>query len=297
MLSKDELRPGDLLFGQGTGPLSWLIRKFDGSPYSHVGLYLGGDRIAQARECGLDDSMDVDNFQGYFDLVDVYRLVKPVSDIHAVLGRAEQYIDSGGRFAGEELAMIGILCVLKPAHKELLHAAVRILDRMDAELEVLIDWVTHRQKGYPMICSEFAYRSYVEACPGSIKVELVHHGTIKFNGDVIEKRFASTKPRPDACEHVKGIVAELGPGIRRNLEAAATSPEPPQSPREHISFGKPLSQIMETAFFYSATYQTPPPLLSGGVIELPFPPADFVSPGDLARSPSLNCVGQLAKAT
>lgn len=297
MLSKDDLRPGDLLFGQGTGPLSRLIQKFDGSPYSHVGLYLGGDWIAQARECGLDDSMDVDYFEDFFDLVDVYRLLKPVSDINAVLGRAEQYISIGGRFAGEELAMIGILSVLKPAHRALLHAAVRILDRMDAELEVLVDWVTHRRKGYPMICSEFAYRCYVEPCRDSIKVDLVHHATLRFSSVMIEKRFASVKPRPDACEHVQRIGADLGPEIMRSLEQVATSPElAPWSPAP-VSLVETRSHMMGTALPYSSENQPPPPLPDGGVVQYQFPPPNFVSPGDLARSHSLNCIGRLGKAT
>lgn len=31
-----------LLLVQGTSPLSWLIKRFTGSPYSHVGLVIGG---------------------------------------------------------------------------------------------------------------------------------------------------------------------------------------------------------------------------------------------------------------
>src|SRR5262249_328134 len=106
----------------------------------------------------------------------------------------------------------------------------------------------------------------------------------------------SVKPRPDACEHVKRIVADLGPGIMRNLEEAARSPElAPCSPAP-VSLVEPHSQLIATALPYSSEYHPPPPLPDGGVIEYHPPPPNRASPGDLARSPSLNCVGRLTKA-
>lgn len=324
MISERDLHPGDLLFGRGKGLLSRLIMEFDGGNYSHAGLYLDAHHIAQARKRGLDDKMTVKEFlanrgefnqAGDFERVDVYRLKQTVDNVDRVLKRATEYIRRGSSFAWEELALIGILRTVKAfvGNPGLVETARRILDRVEADSELLTVWARHSKRRYPMICSEFAYRCYVEPYPGSIKVPR-RRPAIHFESKMIKRGFASAEAVGsdlvvDLDAMLDGLEAE-----GHLLDEAAASTQLLSIPPESISRSDPGPFIRAIATPYSARAgksarskarhlrdrlpgysdgAVPPPPVDKRPVGYQYPPPNFVSPGDLAASSSLCCIGRL----
>lgn len=157
------MMPGDVLAYRGKGLISWCIRLFDGGPFSHVGLYLGDGEVGEAIADGVvrqgfDDSVDGAEWLEY------RRLRSGPTDMLPVLRQAEHYLFQGQRYAYEQILLLAMLAVTRrlPVNRFLARVLRATLDRAARLLADLLDGGRE-----PMICSEFVYRCYEEALPGT----------------------------------------------------------------------------------------------------------------------------------
>lgn len=163
-ISADSLVAGDVLLYRANSPISWMIRKLDGTPVSHAALYMGRDRVAEAlMKPGLIERSIGESVAGC-DWVDVRRLCEDQTPMDPVLGIANEYLAQGNRYAYEQILLLAGICLTRkfdtdnPLLRRIVHRAMRhaadILDRL------------HAENKEPMICSEFVFLCYDRAKPG-----------------------------------------------------------------------------------------------------------------------------------
>jgi hypothetical protein len=168
-ISASELREGDVLLYRGTAWISRLIQLLDGTAVSHASLFLGknqaGEEVVGEALMGeglVEKPLDQSVFGA--EWVCVRRRPPEALVMGPVLQRARWYLDQGERYAYEQILLLAIICLtrkvpLKPSFGVFLRAVV---DRAAAFLQRLTAGGQDRE---PMICSEFAYRCYDEATP------------------------------------------------------------------------------------------------------------------------------------
>jgi len=156
-----DLRPGDVLLYRGNALLSRLIQHFDGSPASHVAIYLGGGQVGEAVAEGVVPRDWETSFHGA-EWVRVYRLVSDPADMGPVLGVASAILGRGERYGYEQLLMLAVLCTTRKIQiTPVLRRLLRTL--LDAATRLLVELTQGGRE--PMICSEFVYRCYDQAKP------------------------------------------------------------------------------------------------------------------------------------
>ena len=118
-LDQDALRPGDILLSMGSGKLGQLISKVDGSRYSHAALWTGSDVV----EAVMDGVTRVDLGHSIREhgrvFVDVYRH-QSAANCEPIVQAALPFV--GGRYGFGDLALAGLVLGFTSAPKE---AAVR----------------------------------------------------------------------------------------------------------------------------------------------------------------------------
>src|SRR5215472_18454661 len=165
-----------------------------------------------------------------------------------------------------------------------------------------------------MICSEFAYRCYVEPYPRSIKVPR-RRPAMHFESKIIRKRFGSAEAvGSDPLVDLDPILYRLEAEAAHVLDEAAASTQLPSTAPESISRSDPGPFIQAIATPYSARAGKSarskardlrdrmarssdgailPPPVDKRPVGYQYLPPNFVSPGDLAASSSLCCIGRL----
>ena len=158
-----ELLPGDVLLYRGTAAISRAIQLLDGTDVSHAGLCRGNGRVAEALiKRGLVENSLQESVAGC-EWVCARRLLPPGEDMRPVLDRATWYLNQAPRYAYEQVLLLAMICLTRrvkitPALRPLMRAAI---DRAAAHLLEL----TETGDREPMICSEFVFRCYDEALP------------------------------------------------------------------------------------------------------------------------------------
>ncbi|HYM20543.1 MAG TPA: hypothetical protein VEW28_06015 [Candidatus Kapabacteria bacterium] len=255
---RSDLKPGDVFLYHGTATISSLIRFFDGSDYSHTGIYFNDSVLEAVSEGvklrGLDESV---NGVAY---VDIYRWVSGGIDTLGsagfpaapVLARCEWYHKTGDRYAYEELFLLSILASVRHIPLPIVMPLVRIyLDRASAVLPILLS-----ENKEPMICSELIYRVYAEAdTAGKYRLKLV--GT--------EERSSLT----DIFSVLRDAAMPVADSIIDANVAQRTNPETEE-------FLKLYAKAKKRAD-----------------AKTKWTTADFVTPHDLVTSPNLKRVGRL----
>ena len=183
-VTRADLRPGDVLLYHGTATISTLIRFFDGSAYSHTGIYFH-DSVLEAVSEGVK-LRPLGESIGDVAYVDVYRWYSPHNDTLGsaaypnapILSRCEWYHANGDRYAYEELFMLSILASVRRIPVPLVMPFVRIyLERASDVLPILL--AANKE---PMTCSELIYRIYAESdTTGKYRPKLVgteEHGEL-----------------------------------------------------------------------------------------------------------------------
>jgi hypothetical protein len=162
VIKASDLVAGDVLLYKGTGFISRAIQFFDGTDFSHAALYLGDGRVGEAIATGLKRR---DYVEGAADIwVQAHRLKDVVPTMEPVLEVANAYLDEGNRYGYEQLLLLAFLCLTRklrftPSLRRLIRTV------LDASAAVLTRMLSENRE--PMICSEFVYRAYDEAMPGS----------------------------------------------------------------------------------------------------------------------------------
>ncbi|HEX7151399.1 MAG TPA: hypothetical protein VF618_07930 [Thermoanaerobaculia bacterium] len=299
-LGEQQLRPGDVLLSHRSGPLSKAIALFDDSEATAATLYLGNSAVLAVGRDGIS-RRDLDGDTSGADWVEVRRLPGAVK-MEPVLIRAQRYLERGKDYLYKpELLLAFLALARKPKNTPALHGLlVRILETATSILARRI-----AEPRAPLFGSELVYRCFDEAITG---------GGVAF----ALKLAKENQPARRVLDSVRGR------GIARGsvLEIVSTRPSRADEPR---SFGAevPFEQIFnqyiiesihhrarEVELFPSeqlrrATLQfalayyavqhggdliTDPRTAIENLIQTV---KDFVSPGDLQLTPSLETVGQL----
>lgn len=267
MVTPAELRPADILLYQGTSTICRLLRLFDGTEYSHSTIY-DGSKVLEAIFAGVelrDLSTSVeDPVSGATD-VDVFRFLsndrKPIGDpdypAAPILARIAYYHAEHDRYAYEQLLLLSVLTTTR---KVPIPPGIAIIIRnlLDEAADVLSKILAAGKQ--PMICSELVYRCYAEA------------------GDkyAIRIRGADTA----RSQLMNQIAAYCAPSAASSTAIAQGSGE--LSEEEALAF---LDR-----YFFAKGIDLSVPTTTGAH---PLAVADFVTPGDLKKSPNLYKVGRL----
>ena len=315
-----QLMPADVLLYRGTGLISDAIRLIDRSEVSHAGLFLGrygekGRAVGEAIREGLIRRELAKSLE-HAEWVESRRLKKLPVSLDPVLQRAEYYLESGERYAYEQILLLAFLCITRElAGSSVLGRLVReTLDAAAAYLLRLFD--AGRQ---PMICSEFVFRCYGEALPDSIDVLArapevlrigervvptgknggIHRGSALWQlvevqgGHLFEGSVDLTEaPRaagPVDVLRVEQMIEAYFQDLQKQTPKAARIEL--ASPDLLPSFERFAASLHRTRY-RQEKWELSRAALLGGLFDVA---ADFVTPGDLHRSKSLAFIGKLDK--
>jgi len=257
-----DLHPGDVFLYHGEGVVSSLIRLFDGTEYSHASLWTGNEVIEAIGEGVVGRPLKVSIADAKF--VDVYRyrnkdtgltLGDDASPLPATpaLTQAAQFKKDHDRYAYEALLLLALLASTRQITAPVPLLGMILRVLLDNAADVLARLIAAGKE--PMICSELVYRCFTQAGP---KYDIRIRGA-----DMAVSTAANTM----------GAAPGLAPDPQGYQEAAANFLENYQAAKHA---GKP------NEFALGADGQ---PNL-GAV-------ADFVTPGDLKKSPDLQLLGTL----
>jgi len=110
-IAEETLRPGDVLLYRGEGLISWAIRLFDNSEVNHAGLYLGQATVGEALPQGLARQGLAQSVEG--SQIWVRRLSSRPETMEPVLEKARDYLDQGRRYAYEQIIMLALLSIAR----------------------------------------------------------------------------------------------------------------------------------------------------------------------------------------
>lgn len=161
----NDLRNGDILLYSGKSLISGLIKFFDGSVYSHTGIYNKG-KVLEATSKGVVNRSLIESIDGN-NFIDVYRFnfsetgdSSLIKDFEKnLLNVIEKYEIEGERYAYEQFLLLGILTLSRTANLPLVAPVLRGF--LDNSTEYLTSLIAAGKS--PMICSELVYRCYFES--------------------------------------------------------------------------------------------------------------------------------------
>jgi len=324
------LRPADLascdiLLYRGRGWISKAIRFFDGSEVSHAALYLGRGMVAEALSAGVV-RRDLRTSVGGADRVLVRRLHPAPRNLRPVHAHALAIVAEGERYAYEQIVLLAFLCLARrlvpsPTLQRFMRA---LFDRAAEQIARL--FADGRE---PMICSEFVYRAYDEADPARddvyaidipVLVHRIHTRSIDRARAVVPGRgrgihvdsilartlaaragagagtWTSSTVRPSRIVTDAQLEALYQKHVREARTRATHGASSRTTPRPEL---RAAVERFATAWA-SGTRRTgrrvrhrEAPSLDAAFATLYATVADFVTPGDLLRSPSLRTRGSL----
>jgi hypothetical protein len=328
------LQPGDVLLYSGQSLIGKLIRKLDGTEVTHAGIYLGDDTVGEALMVGrpgINANPLATSIQGT-DWVEVRRLPDAELDRKLLLDVAQRYIDQGNRYAYAEILLVATICLTRKLdlhHWLLGRIALGAMNQANRLIAAMVD-----QGKEPMICSEFVYRCYDEALdadddPYSLTI-LSQQGAPsrrrsrrRLRRQALTAAAASDIPNihpesllgrimaepqkvqrmtkagaPEVApplemtdEEQEALIAEyVGESPPTQAMRAPSVPEPTQQDLEQAATDFAASLLASDDRQYGALQDAPPTTRIATAI------ADFVTPGDLLKSPSLEKVGRITQS-
>ncbi len=312
-----QLMPGDILLYRGRGLVSDAIRLIDRAEVSHAALFLGrfGDKGRSVGETVREGLLcrELPKSIEHAEWVESRRLKETPATLDPVLARAAHYLECGERYAFEQILLLAFLCITRDlAGSSALGRLLR--ETLDAATEFLLQLVPTGRE--PMICSEFVYRCYREALPGSLDVMgqavrtpasggraavgkrrgirrgsalalfIEKHGGTGAEG-IIDLPRSPHISRPVDLSRVDGAIRDYFGDLQTQAPHAAridlASPEMKPSFDRFTGALAMARQRMDKGVLPRAEAQG---LLFDSA-------ADFVTPGDLQRSRSLAFIGKL----
>lgn len=267
-----DLKPGDVLLFQGNGLLSRFIRFFDGSQYSHAGIF-DGEHVIEAEAVHGTGAVEVHEVAESCSTASFTHVYRYVDDdrkrlgielpYEPVGGMIEQFKASAESYAYSQILLLGVLLGTRRIPIPGVTGMLRhILDEAAEWLNAII--TEHRKI---VICSELVYECFNSVPNGEYQLDI-----------------AGVDPEV--------VAGGLSP--RHMLMPAAT----PDADHDHL--GKDIGAFMAT--YRLARGIKPPdgpppppdvPAAPGVVRARPRAVPEFVTPRDLATSPNLVLVGQL----
>jgi hypothetical protein len=259
-----DLAAGDVLLFHGNGLISEFIRLFDGSQYSHAAIYDGTNVVeAEAEEgkCVRVDSVAVSlNGNSY---AHVYRFVSSTGDrfgsqnlpIDPVLAQIKHFEDAPEQYAYSQILLLGILLATRRVPLPGMSYLLRPF--MDEAADKLNELFNGQKQ--VIICSELVYQCFNNVGEPEYQIEVAGVD-------------------PDV------VAGGLSP--RTTLMPSAT----PESDDTHLQ--KDGAAFLAT--YRAATNNFHGFLFNDPKTDEPRAIPAFVTPRDLAMSPNLTLIGQLA---
>ncbi|MCA9738278.1 MAG: hypothetical protein KC645_11695 [Gemmatimonadetes bacterium] len=277
-VSRDALRPGDVLLMYGDAAVSDLIRDLAGGDYSHAGFWSagsggdGGDVIdagpAGVLHVPLDERLYSERY------VDVWRWRSkdghgigepgwPESDVEQSFARYLNSATGGTRFAYHRMFMVALLFIAKAGTEHVPgKRIVRLL--LEWALEVMDQWLS---KGTTAVtCSGLVYRGFDEALHGGHP----HRYQIAVDNPYV-------LPAP---------VGAVGDAQRAETTARL------ETALDRLDDGADLARTFLLRYAASTGFDTVGEDVAAAAAHVY---ADFVTPADLQRSPNLTLVGRLVR--
>jgi hypothetical protein len=274
-IQPSDLKPGDVFLYHGDSFLSRLIRLFDGTEYSHASIFSGDDHVVEALGEGVV-GRSIKQSIADAKFTDVYRyrnkdsggqLGDDQSPLPAkpVIAKATAFEQNKDRYAYEQIVFLALLASTRQtsAPSPLLGMILRNL--LDHASDVLAHLIATGKE--PLICSELVYRCYIESgaayqvrIRGADLARAVARASMAAPVELAAP-VGTVQPSSDAA-----AFQEAAAGFLENYQAAkAVSTE-----------GKP--QVFAAAPGDNAALAAV---------------ANFVTPGDLKKSPDLQLLGTL----
>jgi acyl carrier protein len=328
-LRPGDLASCDVLLYRGRGWISKAIRFFDGAEVSHAGLYLGKGAVAEALSSGVV-RRDLETSIAGAERLLVRRLDPAPRSLRPVHAYAVAVVADGERYAYEQIILLAFLCLARRlVPTPTLQRFVRgVLDRAAEQVARLFD--AGRE---PMICSEFVYRSYDEADPARDDVYAIDIPTFahRLRTRSVRDSARAVVPGRGRGIHIDSILARTLAARTKPARTTTTRPRA-AARRRHTVTDAQLEALFEKHMVEQRAVAsrraprggtTPSPELRAAIerfalvwsaatrfdtkksrtrgapsIDVAFDAlhetvADFVTPGDLLRSPSLRTRGAL----
>jgi hypothetical protein len=313
-----QLMPGDVLLYRGTGWISDAVRFIDRSEVSHAGLFLGryeekGRTVGEAIREGLI-RRELPKSIEHAEWVESRRLKELPASLDPVLDRAGFYLQRGERYGFEQILLLAFLCIARNlCGASILEKLIR--DTLDAASAFLLRLFNAGRE--PMICSEFVFRCYGEALPGSIDALARSAGMLQFgeravpigkNGGIHRGSALSLLLERHGARLSEGNVDLAGPltaaesvdalRVEQLVEAYFhdLQKQPPKTARIDLTSPdlQPSFERFAASLFLARrgpdTRGLPRAAVLGDLFDAA---ADFVTPGDLQRCKSLAFIGKL----
>jgi len=313
------LTEADILLYEGKDWLSQAIKKFDGTPMSHAALYLGGNTVGEAQLQGvikrnLQESVGKTR-------VTAYRLKARPDDMKPVLEVAEYYLNQHERYAFEQIFLLAFICLTR----QLKYTPIlnRVLEQILSLAGSLLSKLVSGGKE-PMICSEFVYRAYDEVkVPDKslyaieiLRLAAISRGmklkaeTALPSKSLLFKLTSSPRQMITSAQRLKAAelpLAQQTAELKKSLQQYFSEIEqtvPVKSQAELEIVPDRLQEAFNTfaARYYLACHKdaglkiermAEEKLTSGTRDFISQQAANWVTPGDLYRSPGLYAVGQV----
>ena len=313
-----QLMPGDVLLYRSKGLIGDAIRFIDRSEVSHSGLFLGrygeqGRTVGEAIREGVIRRELAKSIE-HAEWVESRRLKEAPSSLDPVLERAAHYLERGERFAFEQILLLAFLCIIRNlAGSSVLGRLIR--ETLDAAADFLLQLFNAERE--PMICSEFVFRCYHEALPGSVNLLARAPGVLRFGEREVPIRKNAGIHRGSALalllekhdrELPEGSIGPAGPlraarpldvsAVEEAIEAYFRDLQKQAPKAARVDLASPDLQPSFERFAASlhrarrrqGKPEIPRAVVLDGLVDVA---ADFVTPGDLQRSKSLAFCGKL----
>jgi hypothetical protein len=257
VVKASQLQPGDVLLYHGTAMLSRMIRLFDGTEYSHAGIWTGTN-VVEALGSGVVKHGLKPSVAGS-EYVHVYRFRDNAGNqlgsaglpAQIVISGADRFAATGNRYAYEQILLIALLASTRRITAPIPFFGRLIRTMLDSATDVLARIAAAGKE--PLICSELVFRCYDEAGAAY---------TINIRGADIAATFATgamSMANSSAVEEDDGGLADAAADFLANYS------------------------VMKPVPAASAN-------LGGSVMAV----ANFITPGDLSKSPNLQKLGKLS---
>ncbi len=205
-IKTNQLQAGDVLLYEGKAFISFLIRMFDGTKYSHAGLYTSNNKVIEALGGGVIENSFKNSFKK--KKVHVLRLKDRPYDMTPVIIKGKEYL--GTRYAFEQLLLLVFISTSRRIRSNFF--LLRLVNKIIIAGSKILLQLTNGNKE-ALICSELVYRSYNEALPNPIDAY-----TIALESDAKIELLAINK-RDKESSFKKGSLMDMAYGSRSSLSA------------------------------------------------------------------------------
>jgi len=293
----DQLLPGDIILDRGNNYIASAISYFDTSPYTHSLIYAGGNEVIHATRLGVEVKPIVDAFI-YSKYFQVFRLIDNKISLNKVIDNAKRF--EGRSYGTDQIILLALLLASSRVAYTLKVGAFARAIFEKASLLLL----SYRDDETCVICSELVYRSFTEVLGKNTLV--IDRGFEKAEDTVnLVKEFKcydawlaslnKVKSNIEIESEVKLLFKTLKEEGRQleftiNQNGKQTIPLKKETLNARKKFMEICDKIKTKEIKFQKNKITPFKGVQNSFLSFMEANSNFVTPGDLFRSPSLKPV-------